>query len=100
VRDGCAAAGLPVSLSQWDLHHAHLFWSPSSFSSSSSKETATNTTTTGGDDDAGEVIGALFHLREYPAFHPDDFPHRLGYCQEVFPAPHHPHSRARTHART
>ncbi|KXZ41748.1 hypothetical protein GPECTOR_296g798 [Gonium pectorale] len=33
----------------------------------------------------GHGLGVLFHACEYPAFHPESFPFRLGHCQEVSP---------------
>lgn len=55
----CAVAGLPpVACSRWDLHHGHLFYSPSA-----------------------RQLGVLLHAKEYPASHPDRFDVHLGNCQ-------------------
>ena len=55
-----------LSLSRWDLHHAHLFASPH------------------------HGLGLLFHAKEYPAACPDRFPAHLGFCQLGSPLPFDP----------
>lgn len=53
-----AAAGLPeITLSRFDLHHAHIFATESA------------------------SLGLLFHAKEYPQYVEPDFPVNLGYCQ-------------------
>lgn len=45
-------------LSRYDLHHAHLFFNPTQ-----------------------NLLGMLFHAKEYPAYDVESFPFELGFCQ-------------------
>lgn len=56
VAAGAPAAGLPVTLSRYDLFHGHLFA-------------------------ARDCVGLLLHAREYPALGPAGFDVNLGFCQ-------------------
>ena len=53
-----------VSLSRFDLFHAHLFATHGG----------------GGGSGSDRQLGLLFHAREYP-MNSTAFPHNLGYCQ-------------------
>jgi hypothetical protein len=76
------AAGLPpISLSRYDLHHAHLFLADSI--SMEEEEEAGG----GGPllESGAPRLGLLFHAKEYPLADADAFPADLGRCQRGSP---------------
>ena len=66
------AAGLPpISLSRYDLHHAHLFLA----------DPGEEEGCGGGGGGGSKRFGLLFHAKEYPLADADAFPADLGRCQ-------------------
>ena len=61
ITEACRTGCFDVRLSPYDLFHCHLLLL---------------------DTPGGPRLAGLFHVREYPRYHPDDFPLHLGHCQE------------------
>jgi hypothetical protein len=87
-----------VTLSRYDLFHAHLFWGPHpTYPAAPNYDYVTHSITTQGTSDSGTLhgtrsqpapphlppggLGLLFHCAEYVQYDEDRFPYQLGYCQ-------------------
>jgi hypothetical protein len=77
VPPGAQAAGLPtISISRYDLHHAHLFLADPEREGEEG---------CGGGRRLHHRLGLLFHAKEYPLADADAFPADLGRCQRGSP---------------
>ncbi|KAL6748631.1 hypothetical protein V8C86DRAFT_1126135 [Haematococcus lacustris] len=63
-----------VRVSRYDLFHGHLFLGPHPLPAAKQGRQL-------GQPGQGLGLGLLLHSQEYPAWHPDHFPHHLGWCQ-------------------
>eukprot|EP00850_Spirogloea_muscicola_P025334 SM002783S10003 [mRNA] locus=s2783:22:1506:+ [translate_table: standard] len=77
-----AAAGLPLSLSRFDLFHGHLFVTDCGGKGPSNGPCRRlGILSMALADEPPPAAAARFHAMEYPAFCPITFPINLGYCQ-------------------